>query len=257
MFDREGTKSTFLVPDWQVPDNIVAHTTTRYRGFSRGDFGGLNLATHVGDEAADVASNRDLLVRELDAAVSLQWLDQVHGTDVVQARRDSQARRADAVITTERNLACCVLTADCLPVFFASQQGDAVGVAHAGWRGLAAGILENTLSAFPAPPAETAVWLGPAIGPCHFEVGGEVREAFLGAASGALRAALHECFQAVPGQDKYLANLYGLATARLQQQGVQAISGGGFCTYCDADQFYSFRRRARTGRMASLIYLKD
>lgn len=253
----EGARPNFLVPDWQVPDDIVAYTTTRSHGFSRGDFGGLNLAAHVGDDAADVANNRDLLTRELGSEVSLQWLEQVHGTDVVQARRDSQVRQADAAITAESNLACCVLTADCLPVFFASQRGGAVGVAHAGWRGLAAGVLENTLSAFPVPAAETAVWLGPAIGPCHFEVGVEVQEAFLATVSGALRAALLECFQPVPGSDKYLANLYGLATARLQQQGVTAISGGEFCTYCDADQFYSFRRQARTGRMASLIYLKD
>ncbi|MCB1672179.1 MAG: peptidoglycan editing factor PgeF [Gammaproteobacteria bacterium] len=254
--NREQQPPSYITPDWSVPDSVVALTTTRAGGCSEGAFASFNLALHVQDNPVAVTRNRRLLADRLAGDLTFQWLEQVHGTDVLPVSVAGPARRADAAFTTRRKLACCVLTADCLPVFFASNKGDAVAVAHAGWRGLAAGILERTLAEFPSPPDATAVWLGPAIGPCHFEVGAEVREEFLAAATGKLAEELAACFSEAPGTRKYLADLYGLARTRLHHRGVVSITGGGHCTFCQSEQFFSFRRQPETGRMASLIYLK-
>ncbi len=253
---RSPSAPVLVRPDWSVPDSVIAVSTTRSGGCSEGYFAGLNLADHVRDDPGHVLRNRQLLAGELGSRVTFQWLEQAHGTAVVRAGSAGPPPRADALITTVPNLACCVLTADCLPVFFAGLRGDAVGVAHAGWRGLAAGILEATVSALPAPPDEIVAWLGPAIGPCHYEVGDEVRTAMLATAPRARHVELDACFRPTGKAGKYLADLYGLATTRLRHQGVAAISGGGFCTYCQDQRFYSYRRQSETGRMASLIYLK-
>ncbi|MBT8146372.1 MAG: peptidoglycan editing factor PgeF [Gammaproteobacteria bacterium] len=258
------TLSNWLFPDWDAPDNVVALTTTRLGGVSVGDYADFNLATHVGDESENVRRNRTQLLQQLQQRqqfrqigdqVDVQWLDQVHGTEAVQAQRGAGIQQADAVFTSESGLACCVLTADCLPVLLAARSGHAVAAVHAGWRGLAAGVLENTISRFPTSGDEILAWLGPAIGPCHFQVGIEVREAFLDAVDAGQKSQVEDCFSPDSEPDRYRADLYRLATFRLQALGVK-VSGGGFCTFCDAARFYSFRRQNNTGRMASLIYLK-
>lgn len=249
------THSNWLFPDWQAPDNVVALTTTRLGGVSVGDYADFNLATHVGDEPENVRLNRTQLLQQLGDQIDLQWLDQVHGTEAVQAQLGAGVQQADAVFTSESGLACCVLTADCLPVLLAASSGQAVAAVHAGWRGLAAGVLENTVSRFPASGDEILAWLGPAIGPCHFQVGNEVREAFLDAQGAGQKAQIEGCFRPDSEPDRYRADLYGLAAFKLQGLGIK-VFGGGFCTFCDADRFYSFRRQKNTGRMASLIYLK-
>ena len=250
------SQQSWLSPGWDAPDNVVALTTTRHGGHSADLYADFNLASHVGDEPAAVQQNRVQLRQHLGGRVDFQWLDQVHGTKVVQAVRGAESLQADAALTTQTDLACCVLTADCLPVFLATRAGNAVAVAHAGWRGLAAGILENTVASFPLPGDEILAWLGPAIGPCHFQVGAEVREAFLDAATSGMKSAFESCFVVDEQPAKYRADLYRLATLKLTNLGIE-VSGGGFCTYCENDRFYSYRRQQITGRMVSLIYLKS
>ena len=251
--------SDCVVPDWRVPDNVVALSTTRRAGAGSGAYKGFNLASHVGDDPSAVSSNRESLLELLDPGVKLQWLQQVHGTNVVTADKDSNEPVADGCFTTRAGIACCVATADCLPVLMTNSSGTAVAATHAGWRGLAAGILEQTLASFSEPATQIHAWLGPAIGPCHFEVGEEVRDVFLGSPDGAgtpLARLIDDCFTATDKPGKYMADLYGLARCRLAHYGVTNISGGGYCTYCQPDDFYSFRRNNITGRMTSLIYLK-
>ncbi len=232
----------------------------------RGDIGqdsyhGLNLAMHVGDEESRVLVNRMRLAESLDADLSWHWLDQVHGTKVVEVQSDYSAQsplpEADALVTSSARQACCVLTADCLPVFFYSRELMRVAVAHAGWRGLAAGVLEATLAEFGGRVESVSVWFGPAIGPCHFEVGEEVYTQFLNAANNEETAAsLAAAFVPSSHENRFMADLVALATARLKMAGVRDLSGGNLCTYCDPNSFYSFRREPVCGRMASLIYIK-
>jgi len=187
----------------------------------------------------------------------VQWLEQVHGIAVVEACGDGLTRCGDAVYVDTPGFAGAVLTADCLPVLFASRTGRRVAAAHAGWRGLAAGVLENTLARFPESPAQISVWLGPAIGPCHFEVGAEVRETFLTStpATAASRRLLEQAFRPSASPGRFFADLYALARIRLAACGVTQVSGGSECTFCNTEQFYSYRRDARTGRFVSLIGL--
>ena len=246
----------FIFPDWQVDAKVVALTTTRKLGSSRGHFEGLNIATHVGDDIECVIRNRDLLLEKLDDNVHMQWLEQVHGTDIVEARKGIEVITADACYTSQPGIACCVTTADCLPVLITNKAGDMVAGVHAGWRGLSAGILERTLEKFSCSSRDIFVWLGPAIGPCHFEVGADVKEAYLTSASKEIVLMLGECFVPTEIPGKFMANLYGLAKIKLNQLGVKNISGGEFCTFCEENDFYSYRRQAKTGRMVSLTYIK-
>jgi hypothetical protein len=238
----------FLKPDWPVPASVHTLATTRAGGVSPPPYEGLNLADHVGDDVAAVARNRALLRAMLPAEP--KWLKQVHGAIVARADEMDTPVEADASVAFDPGVVCAVLTADCLPVLFCDRAGTRVAAAHAGWRGLAAGVLEASVAAMQCSPAEILAWLGPAIGPQAFEVGEEVREAFvrdLPAASAAF----------VPGQPgKWLADIYALARLRLARAGVNAVYGGGLCTYTDAARFYSFRRDKTTGRMASLIWLE-
>ncbi len=245
-------------PEWPVPANVIALVTTRIGGVSKAPFSTFNLALHVNDDPADVLANRAILQENLELGLDLQWLQQVHGTVVVRASRNAGERRGDAVFIDQPGLAGVVMTADCLPVFFVARDGRSVAVAHAGWRGLADGVLERTLDTFSVPPAEIICWLGPAIGPCHFEVGAEVRKAFLAACAGDdLRDVMQElAFRPSSESGKFYADLYTLARLRLQHSGVVSVQGGGFCTHCDADRFYSYRRARETGRMASVIGLQ-
>lgn len=247
-----------IQPTWAAPATVVALVTTRRGGVSKSPFDSFNLALHVKDNATDVDSNRALLQGLLGESIHLQWLEQVHGTQIVHAERGAGECRGDAVFIDTPGLAGVVLTADCLPVFFAARDGHSVAVAHAGWRGLADGILERTLAGFSVPASEVIAWLGPAIGPCHFEVGAEVREIFLNSTEDEqLRARIDaEGFRPATDAGKYLADLYALARLKLLAAGVSSVSGGEWCTYCDVSRFYSYRRDGVTGRMASVIGLR-
>lgn len=236
-----------LRPDWPAPPGVGALVTTRHGGVSEGPFAGFNLGDHVGDAPAAVAENR----RRLQAMVPAEpgWLRQVHGIDVVRLPAGAAALEADAAWTDQSGQACAVLTADCLPVLFCDRAGSRVAAAHAGWRGLVGGVLEATVAALQVPGPELLAWLGPAIGPGRFEVGEEVREAFLKA-----DAQAEPAFRPSPA-GRWLADLYALARRRLAMAGVEAVYGGGLCTYEDA-RFYSYRRDGRTGRFASLVWLR-
>lgn len=240
-----------LQPDWPAPANVRAAATTRRGGFSRGPYAGLNLGEHVGDDPAAVAANRRLLSDALGLARAPAWLEQVHGCEVADAAAATGQvpPRADAAVTRTPGVACVVMTADCLPVLYCDRGGRVVAAAHAGWRGLAGGVLEATLARMEVDPAEVLVWLGPAIGPAAFEVGPEVRAAFV-ADDPAAAAGF------VPAHgDRLLGDLYALARLRLRRAGVRQISGGSRCTYTEADTFYSYRRGAVTGRQATLVWL--
>ncbi|MGF1643944.1 MAG: peptidoglycan editing factor PgeF [Thiotrichales bacterium] len=241
----------FLRPEWPIPRHVHAFVTTRTGGFSRAPYQGFNLATHVGDDPARVARNRDLLRLMLELPEEPVWLTQVHGTQVADVSLPPTGQvEADAAITDRSGVVCAVLTADCLPVFFSTLDGDKVALAHAGWRGLASGVLEATLAAFAAPPEEVMVWLGPAIGPNAFEVGQEVLEAFLQGGPDVIA-----CFEPAHS-GKWFADIYALARLRLMSVGCRQVFGGGLCTYTDSKRFYSYRRDGgATGRMASLIWM--
>ncbi len=236
----------FIRPDWPAPSTVRAVVTTRRGGVSLPPFDTFNLGAHVGDDPAHVAENRRRLSEALALPQEPAWLTQVHGTQVVRAE---EAGEADAVWTNQIGPVCAILTADCLPVLFCDEQGTRVAAAHAGWRSLVGGVLEATVAAMDVPGERIMAWLGPAIGPTCFEVGEEVRAEFLARDDGA-----EACFHPSP-QGRWLADLYALARRRLTACGVQAVYGGGLCTYRDADLFYSYRRDGRTGRMASLIWL--
>lgn len=240
-----------ITPAWPAPANIVARQTTRHGGTSIAPYASLNLGLHVGDEAAVVEANRDTLRAALDLPNAPVWLEQVHGTQVLTLPSNNANRVADAVLTRTLGQVCAVMSADCLPVLFCDTAGTVVAAAHAGWRGLAGGVLEATLAAMAVDPAQVLVWLGPAIGPQHFEVGGEVRRAFMAAT-----AQYESAFKPSGVEDKWLADLYQLARLRLQAAGVVHCYGGNYCTYNESERFFSYRRDKTTGRMASLIWLE-
>jgi YfiH family protein len=238
----------FLQPEWAAPAGVRAAMTTRRGGVSQAPYASFNLAQHVGDDPAAVAENRRRLRAALALPAEPAWLEQVHGARV--AILPSQAEDpADGAVTFGHGAVCAVLVADCLPVFLASRGGDRVGLAHAGWRGLAAGVVEATIAALDCDPATLVAWLGPCIGPDAFEVGGEVRDAFLAGDPAAASA-----FRAGRG-DRWLADLPALARRRLAKAGVADVSGGGLCTHSDRARFYSYRRDGATGRMAALAWL--
>jgi YfiH family protein len=236
----------WLIPDWPAPANVRAACTTRRGGSSQGAFAALNLAAHVGDDPEAVARNRAELRAVLELPSEPVWLEQVHGTEVIDAGRPAP-RRADASFTGVPGVVCAVLTADCLPVLLCDSAGSCVAAVHAGWRGLAAGVLENAVAALDVP--DLMAWLGPAIGPQAFEVGAEVRQAFV-----APHPESAPAFTA--GEEgKWRADLYQLARFALRRAGVNDVYGGGWCTHGDPERFYSYRRDGVTGRMASVIWL--
>lgn len=246
-----SNRLAYIRADWPAPVSVRAYVSTRIGGVSEAPFDQLNLGAHVQDDPAAVAQNRALFSSYIDMPNSVQWLNQVHGTDVVTlpCQAGVLPKSADAAYSRTRQQVCAVLTADCLPVFFCDTSGLQVAVAHAGWRGLCAGVLESTLACFD-DKSQVMVWLGPAIGPAAFEVGDEVKEAFESVMPEAQIA-----FEAGNKANKWLGNLYMLATQRLQAAGVTQIYGGDYCTYTETEHFYSYRREGRTGRMASVIWL--
>lgn len=236
-----------LAADWPAPARVRTLQTTRTGGVSLAPYASLNLGAHVGDAPDAVQTNRRMLEALLPATPL--WLEQVHGTRVFDLEGKEAPGPADAVISRNEGGVCAIMTADCLPVLFCDRQGTVVGAAHAGWRGLLAGVLENTVAAM--GEGDILAWLGPAIGPAAFEVGEEVRDAFL---QRSLTA--EPCF--VPGETsgKYFADIYALARLRLQACGVEQVFGGGECTFSQAECYFSYRRDGSTGRMASLIWLE-
>jgi YfiH family protein len=249
-----------LCPDWSPPAGVGCVVTTRVGGVSRGPFGaadgastGLNLGAHVGDDPAAVSINRARLAAGLPAPV--RWLEQVHGTDVHDADADDPAvpPRADASVTTRSDVVLAILTADCLPILLATDDGRVVGIAHAGWRGLASGVAEATVTAMRSRTQgsrRVVAWLGPAIGPAAFEVGTEVRDAFCDVDPAAAHA-----FERGRSPGKWQADLARLARQRLGRVEVSDIGGGALCTFADPSRFWSHRRDRGGGRMASLIWI--
>ena len=239
-----------MTPDWPAPASVHALITTRAGGVSVGAYASLNPADHVSDNAEAVRCNRAILRAMLPQ--DPHWLKQIHSTQVFHVRGNpAGVPEADASVSALAHQVCAVLTADCLPVLFCADDGSEVGAAHAGWRGLAAGILERTVQSMAHPGARLLAYLGPAIGPRAFEVGAEVRAEFLRNDAAAALA-----FEPLAGHDKYLADLYLLARQRLAGVGVTRVYGGDFCTYSEPERFYSYRRDGATGRMASLIWLE-
>jgi len=244
-------KHDWLVPDWPAPGKVHALVTTRRGGVSLTPYDSMNLGAHVGDEDDAVRRNRERLSACLPTPPV--WLEQVHGTEVIDItghREEGSPAPGDAAIATEAGRVCAVMTADCLPVLLCDRAGEVVAAAHAGWRGLCAGVLEETVARMGRPGKELLAWLGPAIGPAAFEVGEEVRRAFVMRDGRAQQA-----FAPAASQGKWLADLFMLARIRLASAGVESVYGGGICTVTDAERFYSYRRDGVTGRFASLIWL--
>ena len=251
--------SSIQLLQWGAPENIKAMITNRHGGFSQPPFDSLNLGLHVGDDPLVVKKNRDALKAVLPNEAL--WLNQVHGTQVIDADLEGtniDAPNADASVTTTPGRVLAIMTADCLPVLLASRDGKVVGAAHAGWRGLAAGVIEQTVAVMRAKQSkqthpethnEILAYLGPAIGPHAFEVGGEVREIFM-----AQNSASAACFEQLQEKHKYLADIYALARLRLNALGIEQIEGGRECTLQDPD-YFSYRRDQQTGRMGSFIWI--
>jgi len=244
------TTGLLIAPEWPAPESVRAVITTRQGGVSRAPFDSLNLALHVGDDPAAVAENRRLLQTLAELPSEPEWLDQVHGTRVLDCPARRNDRQADAATTTRSGQVLAVMTADCLPLLLCNRQGSRVAAVHAGWRGLAAGVIEQAVASFKQPGDQLLAWLGPAIGPLAFEVGDEVRERFVSIdpdAAGAFQSAR-------PGH--WMADIYRLARLRLQRLGVGFVGGGDYCTVNDSRRFFSYRRDGVTGRMASLIWIE-
>lgn len=236
-------------PDWLAPPGVCAYTTTRGGGVSQAPFDSFNLALHVGDDPAHVARNRELLQQLLNLPAEPCWINQTHGTDVVTLELDN-SRDADAAITRIPGVVAVVMTADCLPVLVCNRHGTEVAAVHAGWRGLQAGVIQNTLARMESSSEQLQAWIGPGIAQDNFEVGEEVRNAFIDSMqdAGSFFRDNHE--------GRWLCDLAGLAEQVLKRQGVVDIYRDPACSYRDAEHFFSYRRNATTGRMASLIWIK-
>jgi YfiH family protein len=236
--------------DWPAPPNVRAVATTRAGGVSVGEYASLNLGSHVGDDAQAVSENRLRLRTALALPREPVWLNQVHGNIAVEASAYDSPPTADASFSRSPGQACVVLTADCLPVLLCDREGTRVAAAHAGWRGLAGGVVETALRAMAVPASRVIAWLGPAIEQDMFEVGPEVHEQFVARSEDNARAFVQNA------RGRWQADLYDLARRELARLGVTQVSGGGFRCYADRERFYSFRRDGKTGRMATLVWMK-
>ena len=240
----------WITPDWPAPVSVRAGTTTRRGGVSTASYNDFNLGAHVGDDPNAVAENRRRLREQCTLPAEPVWLRQVHGVMVVDAAQVLAAPEADAAFTRQPGVVCAVMTADCLPVLLCDQDGTVVAAAHAGWRGLAEGVIEAAVTGMGVSAGKIMAWLGPAIGPAAFEVGEEVRARFLAHDPGA-----GDAFSPSQG-GRWLADIYQLARRRLASLGIEQVYGGQWCTFSDREQFYSYRRDGVTGRMASLVWLQ-
>ena len=238
-----------IKPHWQAPAAVQACCTTRNGGSSLAPFDSFNLALHVGDDTAEVLKNRALLREQLQLPREPDWITQIHGTRSVILEQDD-SRDADAAVTREPGRVAVVMTADCLPILLCNRQGTEVAAVHAGWRGLQAGVIQSALTAMNSPADQLMAWIGPGISQACFEVGDEVRSAFVDNIRDA------QVFFSAHRERHWWCDLAGLAALVLQQQGVTRIYRDEHCSFRDAEQFYSYRRAATTGRMASLIWIK-
>ena len=245
-----ASETCWTAASWPAPANIKAGTTTRIPGCSQPPFDSFNLAMHVGDAAQDIVQNRSDLIEILNLPSEPVWLQQIHSGNAVQYRKGMVSPRADAMYTNLQGIVCVVLTADCIPILLCASSGQEIAVVHAGWRGLNKGIITNALKEFSADPGEIMAWIGPGISREHYEVGDDVRQAFKGLPA----AVLDECFTPAD-QNKWLADLAGLATAELKSAGLTGVYHSGHCTYRDSSRYFSYRREKKTGRMASLIWI--
>jgi len=245
-----STNLPFQQLDWPAPENIHAGFSLRSPGKSKAPYQGFNLAQHVGDSKLAVSQNREALGQVIQKPIC--WLSQTHSNLVVEAHANNLGLEADASWTRKANIAAAVMTADCLPVFLCDQNGDQVAVIHAGWRGLLSGIIENAIDTFSQPGASLLAYMGPAIGPLAFEVGGEVRDLFM-----AESLESESGFVTGNNDDKWMADIYQLARVRLMRKGVDQIYGGTECTYSHQDKYFSYRRDGATGRMANIIWKSD
>lgn len=236
----------WLTPDWPAPANVHAATTLRTGGVSCGTYTSLNPAMHVGDDANMVKQNQQIIKELLDLPSDPVWLNQIHSNQAVLATTTAPSQQADASYTAEAGVVCAVMTADCLPLLVCATDGSQVAAIHAGWRGLLAGVIGNTLTSM--QNSDFLVWLGPAIGPDCFEVGSEVRNAFLEKSAIFIKAFKEQ------SNDKWLADIYQLARIDLAMLGINKVYGGDFCTVTEHERFYSYRRDKQTGRMATLIW---
>jgi len=254
----EIKSSSYIEAKWPVPAKVRAYTTTRIGGYSLAPFDSFNLAKHVEDVVQRVSRNRQRLIRDLDLKQVPSWLEQTHSSKVVDLDsldnqsfhgKSSPVLLADASFSAQLERVCVVMTADCLPILFANKSGSWVAAVHAGWRGLADGIVQNTIAAYPGEASELVAWLGPAISQRHFEVGEEVKSLFEQKDSSYSTA-----FEAT-GLSKYHCDLYQVARILMKAYGI-GVFGGEFCSFSQSSQFYSYRRDGKTGRMASLIWIE-
>lgn len=242
-------KTDMILPDWPAPFNVKAIQTTRNGGLSLTPYDTLNLGAHVNDDPLAVDQNRQLLKQYLPSEPV--WLNQVHGTDVIklEPEKNKHNQDADAAFSTYKNVVCVTMTADCLPILLCNIQGTAVASIHAGWRSLCDDVIETTIKSMGLQPEHLMAWLGPAIGPKAFEVGDEVRQAFI-----AKDQQAKEAFN--PSGNKWLGDLYLIAKQRLYRQGINKIYGGGECTFSHASKYFSYRRDGITGRMATMVWFE-
>jgi len=248
--------SNHIIPNWPAPDNVHVCITTRAGGVSLAPYMSNNMGLHVGDVPAAVEQNRAALCESLHLVKTPQWLEQIHGVKVVNAKGDGLIRTADGSYSSESGQACLVMTADCLPILLCDQAGTQVAAIHCGWRSLAKGVCARALDKFSGSPAHILAYLGPAISQPHFEVGVDVLEAFFNAARNPQHAEdIAKAFVSAARPLHFYADIYALARAELKALGVTQVYGGDYCTFTEAERFYSYRRDKVTGRMASLIWL--
>ena len=246
-----------VAADWPAPSHVRAFVTTRRGGVSNAPYGHNNLALHVGDDAQLVQRNRNLLAQLMPDCSAIQWLEQVHGTVIHSITNARDCLCGDGLHTGKTGLGCAVLTADCLPVFLTDKEGSEVAVVHAGWRGLAAGIVGRAVQQFRAPVNEMLAWLGPAISQRHFEVGEEVVQQLQASIAGEQVDTAQFAMPSHAEERKALVDLYQVARCQLHKLNITAVSGGNFCTFADSERFYSYRRERITGRMASVVYMRS
>lgn len=244
---------SYLIPEWSAPRNIRAVCTTRMGGFCRDEYKSFNLALHVDDDPKKVLLNRAKLVQDLNLLHQPMWLNQVHGNLCVRAGTNTGGTslvEADASYSTQANIACVVMTADCLPILFTDKKGLWVAACHAGWRGLAQGVIQNTIDQFPGKASELLAWIGPAIGEKYFEVGNEVKQQFIQIEP------IYEAYFKPNQNQRFQFDFAGLAKDMLSRLEIETF-GGDWCTYQQSERFYSYRRDVQTGRMASLIWIDN
>ena len=243
-------------PNWPAADRVHAFVTERTGGFSTGKFASLNLAHHVNDDFSTVERNRDLLQLSVPADLTFQWLNQIHSDIANVVSVPSPPMKGDSLICREPGIACCVLTADCLPIFLTNLKGTEIAIIHAGWRGICKGILSNTINKMRSEPYDLIAWLGPAIGPSHYEVGDDLKDAFRKSiTSNKLWSRIEACFRESSTEGKFFLDLYKTAKAILNYLGVRTIYGGNQCTFRDREKYFSYRRDGETGRMANTIFI--